>query len=60
MSTLAGVVQTAVATLAAVALAAWVAGVTGVFGVVTNWTLFAVGLALLLVSRAFALRAPRR
>ena len=52
--------QSAVATLAAVALAAWVAGVTGVFGVVTNWTLFAIGLALLLVSRAFAPPAPRR
>jgi hypothetical protein len=60
VSTLARVVQTAVAALASVVLAAWVTGVTGLFGVVTNWTLFAVGLALLLVSRAFALRAPRR
>jgi ABC-type sulfate transport system permease component len=60
VSTLACVVPTAVAAIASSVLAAWVAGVTGLFGVMTNWTLFGIGLALLLVSRAFALRAPRR
>ena len=53
-------VETAVVALASVVIAAWAAGVSGLFGVVTNWTLFVIGLALLAVSRAFAPPALRR
>jgi hypothetical protein len=54
------VLSTVVAAVGTAALVAWVAGVSGAFGPTTNWTLFASGLALLVVSRAFALRESRQ
>lgn len=50
-ATLAHVLSTAAAVAGTAALAGWLVGVTVPFAAALNWTLFASGLALLLVAR---------
>ena len=54
------VLELGAAIVGAALLLAWVAGVSGAFGATVNWTLFLCGSAVLLLSRAFALRESRR